>query len=122
VGNGALAAWCAYLRIAEEDAKRPNRERECLVRERTRLVNRMKGTLATLREPAPAAALRIPKGPLLLPNVTRVINSPRRPRGGWWRANAHRARLDNHQHVFALCSRVENPPRNTTGERLGWQP
>src|SRR6202048_2704959 len=28
--------------IAEEDAKRPNRERECLVRERTRIVNRMK--------------------------------------------------------------------------------
>src|ERR1700757_1840073 len=34
--------------IAEEDAKRPNRERECLVKERTRLVNRMKGTLARL--------------------------------------------------------------------------
>src|SRR6267154_2280749 len=32
--------------IAEEDAKRPNRERECLVGERTRIVNRMKGTLA----------------------------------------------------------------------------
>ena len=29
--------------IAEEDAKRPNRERECLVGERTRIVNRMKG-------------------------------------------------------------------------------
>jgi hypothetical protein len=26
--------------IAEEDAKRPNRERECLVAERTRIVNR----------------------------------------------------------------------------------
>jgi transposase len=32
--------------IAEEDAKRPNRERECLVGERRRIVNRMKGTLA----------------------------------------------------------------------------
>ena len=32
--------------IAEEDAKRPNRERECLVKERTRLANRMKGALA----------------------------------------------------------------------------
>src|SRR3984893_348510 len=51
--------------IAEEDAKRPNRERECLVGERTRIVNRMKGTLArlgirnfkpTLRAPAPAKA------------------------------------------------------------------
>jgi hypothetical protein len=34
--------------IAEEDAKRPNRERECLVEERTRLANRMKGALARL--------------------------------------------------------------------------
>ena len=34
--------------LAEEDAKRPNRERECLVQERTRLVNRIKGTLARL--------------------------------------------------------------------------
>src|SRR5262245_32756868 len=34
--------------IAEEDAKRPNRERECLVGERTRIVNRMRATLARL--------------------------------------------------------------------------
>ena len=34
--------------IAEEDAKRPTRERECLVGERTRIVNRMKATLARL--------------------------------------------------------------------------
>ena len=31
----------------EEDAKRPNREREGLVGERTRIVNRMKSTLAS---------------------------------------------------------------------------
>src|SRR6202045_2838627 len=34
--------------IAEEDAKRPNRERDCLVAERTRIVNRIKSTLARL--------------------------------------------------------------------------
>jgi transposase len=34
--------------LAEEDAKRPNRERKCLVKELTRLANRMKGTLAWL--------------------------------------------------------------------------
>src|ERR1700686_8419 len=42
---------CSMVRvptIAEEDAKRPNRERECLVAERTRIVNRMKATLARL--------------------------------------------------------------------------
>ena len=38
----------ARVPIAEEDAKRPNRERECLVGERTRIVNRMKATLARL--------------------------------------------------------------------------
>ena len=58
--------------IAEEDAKRPNRERECLVKKRTRLVNRMKGTLArlgirnfrpTLRNAAEhLAALSTPEG------------------------------------------------------------
>src|SRR3984893_11938370 len=42
---------CSMVRVptvAEEDAKRPNRERECLVAERTRIVNRMKATLARL--------------------------------------------------------------------------
>ena len=34
--------------IAEEDAKRSNRGRECLVGERTRIVNRIKATLARL--------------------------------------------------------------------------
>ena len=34
--------------IAEGDAKRPNRERDCLVRERTRIVNRIKSTLVRL--------------------------------------------------------------------------
>src|SRR6201985_1850286 len=42
---------CSMVRvptIAEEDAKRPNRERECMVKDSTRLVNRIKGTLARL--------------------------------------------------------------------------
>jgi transposase len=34
--------------IGEEDAKRPNRERECLVGERTRIINRIKATLVRL--------------------------------------------------------------------------
>jgi transposase len=34
--------------ITEEDGKRPNRERECLVGERTRILNRIKATLARL--------------------------------------------------------------------------
>jgi transposase len=42
---------CSMARIPtldEEDAKRPNRERENLVSQRTRIVNRMKSTLARL--------------------------------------------------------------------------
>ena len=42
---------CSMVRvptIAEEDAKRPNRERESLVGERTRINNRIKATLARL--------------------------------------------------------------------------
>src|SRR6516164_3283489 len=65
--------------IAEEDAKRPNRERECLVKERTRLVNRMKGTLArlgirhfrpTLRQAAERlATMHTPEGTPVPPNA-----------------------------------------------------
>src|SRR5712672_2807458 len=69
--------------IAEEDAKRPNRERECLVGERTRIVNRMKGTLArlgirnfkpTLRKAAERlATLQTPEGSALPPNVSAEL-------------------------------------------------
>ena len=65
--------------LAEEDAKRPNREREGLVRERTRLVNRVKSCLVrfgvrtfkpTLRNaPDRLATLRTPEGVPLPPNT-----------------------------------------------------
>jgi transposase len=65
--------------IAEEDAKRPNRERECLVGERTRIVNRIKATLArlgirnfkpTLRKAAERlATVHTPEGMPLPPNT-----------------------------------------------------
>src|SRR6201998_801103 len=65
--------------IAEEDAKRPNRERDCLVGERTRIVNRIKSTLArlgirnfkpTLRKAAERlATVHTPEGMPLPPNT-----------------------------------------------------
>src|SRR2546423_7953567 len=65
--------------IAEEDAKRPNRERDCLVGERTRIVNRMKSSLArlgirnfkpTLRKAAERlATVHTPEGVPLPPNT-----------------------------------------------------
>ena len=63
----------------EEDAKRPNREREGLVGERTRIVNRIKSTLARLgirgfkptlrRAPERLVTLRTPEGAPLPPNT-----------------------------------------------------
>jgi transposase len=65
--------------LDEEDAKRPNRERETLVGERTRIVNRIKGCLArfgirnfksTLRKASERLeTLRTPEGELLPPNT-----------------------------------------------------
>lgn len=65
--------------IEEEDAKRPNRERESLVGERSRIVNRMKSCLArlgirnfkaTLRKaPERLAVLCTPEGVPLPPNT-----------------------------------------------------
>ena len=65
--------------IAEEDAKRPNRERDGLVGERTRIVNRIKSTLArlgirnfkpTLRKAAERlATVHTPEGVPLPPNT-----------------------------------------------------
>src|SRR3979411_464179 len=85
-GRSGERGHCSMARVptsAEEDAKRPNRERECLVRERTRIVNRMKGTLArlgirnfkpTLRKAAERlATLHTPEGSVLPPNVSAEL-------------------------------------------------
>jgi transposase len=63
----------------EEDAKRPNRERETLVGGRTRIINRMKGTFARLgirgfnpklrKAPERLAALHTPEGQAIPPNT-----------------------------------------------------
>ena len=45
-GEAGHCSMAAIPTIEEEDARRPNREREVLVGERTRIVNRMKATLA----------------------------------------------------------------------------
>jgi transposase len=65
--------------LEAEDARRPSREREALVGERTRLINRMKSALARLgirnfksdlrKSSERLAALRTPEGGALLPNT-----------------------------------------------------
>src|ERR687898_363246 len=82
-GEPGHCGMAAVPTLEEEDAKRPNREREGLVGERTRIVNRMKGALArlgvrgfkpTLRKaPERLAALRTPEGAPLPPNAAAEL-------------------------------------------------
>ena len=82
-GEPDHCSMAAVPTLEEEDARRPNRERESLVGERTRIVNRMKGNLArlgirgfkpTLRKaPERLEALRTPEGALLPPNTTAEL-------------------------------------------------
>jgi transposase len=71
-GEPKHCSMVAIPTLAEEDAKRPNREHESLVGERTRLVNRIKSSLVRLgirtfkpmlrRAPEHLDALRTPEG------------------------------------------------------------
>jgi transposase len=70
--------------LEQEDARRPTRERECLVGERTRIVNRIKAALVrlgvrgfkpTLRNALPRLdALRTPEGTALPPNTRAELH------------------------------------------------
>jgi transposase len=78
-GEPDHCTMAAVPTLGEEDARRPSRERENLVSERTRLVNRLKGALArlgvrdfkpTLRNAAGRLeAVRTPEGVPLPPNT-----------------------------------------------------
>ena len=78
-GERGHCSMAAVPTLDEEDAKRPSREREKLVSERTRIVNRMKSALArlgvrgfkpTLRGASERLeALRTPDGAALPPNT-----------------------------------------------------
>lgn len=78
-GEPDHCSMAAIPTIEEEDARRPNRERESLVGERTRIVNRMKGNLArlgirgfnpTLRKASERlTVLNTPEGEPLPPNT-----------------------------------------------------
>src|SRR5579864_2869759 len=78
-GERGHCSMAAIPTLEEEDAKRPNREREGLVSERTRIVNRIKSTLARLgirgfkptlrRAPERLAELLTPEGTPPPPNT-----------------------------------------------------
>lgn len=78
-GEPDHCSMVAIPTLEAEDAKRPNRERAGLVSERTRIVNRMKSTMARLgirgfkptlrRAPQRLEELRTPEGEPLPPNT-----------------------------------------------------
>jgi transposase len=82
-GERGHCGMVAIPTLEEEDAKRPSRERESLVAERTRIVNRMKSTLVrvgirsfkpTLRKaPERLAALRTPEGSTIPANTLEEL-------------------------------------------------
>ena len=82
-GEPGHCGMVAVPTIDEEDAKRPSRERENLVGERTRIVNRMKAALARLgirgfkpelrRAPQKLDALHTPEGLPIPPNTLDEI-------------------------------------------------
>ena len=82
-GERGHCGMVAVPTLAEEDAKRPSRERESLVAERTRIANRMKSALARLgirgfkpelrRAPQRLAALRTPEDVPIPPNTLNEI-------------------------------------------------
>ena len=78
-GEPNHCTMAAIPTLAAEDAKRPGRERESLVGERTRIINRIKGALARLgilnfkpmlrNAPQRLETLRTPEGAALPPNT-----------------------------------------------------
>jgi transposase len=64
--------------LAEEDARRPNRERDCLVRERTRIANRVRGALVRLG----GRAFILRRGD----QAENSVNQGENPGRGWRRA------------------------------------
>jgi transposase len=78
-GESDHCRMAAVPTVEEEDAKRPNRERESLVGERTRIVNRLKSCFVRFgirgfnpklrKAPERLAALRTPEGTPMPPNT-----------------------------------------------------
>ena len=100
--------------LKDEDAKRPNRERDSLIGERTRIVNRMKATLVRLgirsfnpklkRATARLDSLRTPEGEPIPPNTRAEL-----------RRDMERRRLvsDHIRQIDAArLERIEQAPSN----------
>jgi transposase len=82
-GERGHCGMVAIPTLEDEDARRPSRERESLVNEKSRITNRMKSTLARLgirgfkahlrKAPQGLEWLQTPEGTGLLPNITEEL-------------------------------------------------
>ena len=82
-GEERHCSMVAIPTLTEEDAKRPNRERESLVAERNRIINRIKATMARLgirgfkpmlkKAAERLEALRTPQGETVPPNTAAEL-------------------------------------------------
>jgi hypothetical protein len=109
-GERGHCGMVAVPTIEEDDARRPSRERENLVGERTRIVNRMKAALARLgirgfkpelrRAPRLLEQLRTPDGSPIPPNT---LDEMRRDLARL-ASCASRSRRSN-RHGWTVCSR-----------------
>jgi transposase len=82
-GEERHCSMVAIPTLTEEDAKRPNRERESLVAERNRIINRIKATMARLgirgfkpmlkKAAERLEALRTPEGETIPPNTAAEL-------------------------------------------------
>ena len=115
-GEPDHCSMAAIPTLEQEDAKRPSRERESLVGERTRIVNRMKGALArlgvrgfkpTLRgAPERLEAQRTPEGMPLPPNTLAEL-----------RRDMARLRLVRDQIAQVEAARLEQLQQATAEDR-----
>src|SRR5262247_1011710 len=114
-GERVHCKMCAIPTFAEEDAKRPHRERETLVGEHTTIINRIKSTLArlgirsfnpTLKEaPERLEHLRTPEGEPIPPNTLAELSRD----------------LERKQLVAEQIHQIEKGPHGTTeAGTKGW--
>jgi transposase len=110
---------CAIPTFAEEDARRPHREREALVGEHTTIINRIKATLARLgirsfnpklkKSPERLAHLRTPEGEPIPPNTLAEL-----------RRDIDRKRLVAEQIQQIEKARLENCSRPPRPDPISW--
>jgi hypothetical protein len=111
---------CAIPTLEEEDGKRPSRQHEHLVGERTRIINRLTSCLARLgirgfnpasrKAPERIAKVRTPEGAPIPPNTSRQTCS---------RTRCSSATTAIEEPCRVMPASAGREWRKTTGKRLG---